>query len=286
MSTAIYYFSGTGNSLYVAKRLNLSLEDSEIYPIVKYLNQEKIRIKENRLIIVFPIYALTVPIPVRIFIDKIHTQNIDYISVIATRLGLYFDDFSRIDKMLKHKNSRVNSQFLINMPSNDVRSKGFSSPTKDEYQELELKVDEKIDDILKFISKDKDYLEGDNNYLEALPYGDFRDKILMKLIPKMMTFSKIIGGVNYYQVTSKCNGCGICQRVCLSQKISMKKNHPEWNKKVLCYMCYACVNYCPSHAIEIESIPGVKSYSRVNCRYTNPRIEFLEIENEKRLKEM
>lgn len=281
MRTAIFYYTGTGNSLYVAKRIKNTILESEIYPIVKFLGSDNIKIKEEKLVIVFPIYALTIPIPVRIFLSKIGSENITYISVIATRLGLYFDDFSRIDKILKKKKMKIDSHFLINMPSNDIKVKGFKRLSENNFLELKSKANEKIEMIVKIINDRKTYLKKDNDYLEALPYGDFRDKLLLKIIPKMMTFSKWIGGVNYFYVSSNCNGCGLCQKVCLSTKISIENFKPKWNKKVLCYMCYACVNFCPNHAIEIESIPGVKSYSIENDRYYNPNISIKEIENQK-----
>lgn len=281
MRTAIFYYTGTGNSLYVAKRIKNTILESEIYPIVKFLGFDNIKIEEEKLVIVFPIYALTIPIPVRIFLSKISSENIKYISVIATRLGLYFDDFSRIDKILKKKKMKIDSHFLINMPSNDIKVKGFKRLSENNFLELKSKANEKIEMIVKIINDRKTYLKKDNDYLEALPYGDFRDKLLLKIIPKMMTFSKWIGGVNYFYVSSNCNGCGLCQKVCLSTKISIENFKPKWNKKVLCYMCYACVNFCPNHAIEIESIPGVKSYSIENDRYYNPNISIKEIENQK-----
>jgi flavodoxin len=37
MSTAIYYFSGTGNSLHVARELQQRLPESRLIPIVRLL---------------------------------------------------------------------------------------------------------------------------------------------------------------------------------------------------------------------------------------------------------
>lgn len=35
-------------------------------------------------------------------------------------------------------------------------------------------------------------------------------------------------------------------------------------------MCFACLNYCPNQSVQINDIPGVKSYSQQNGRYTHP----------------
>ena len=55
MSTSIYYFSGTGNSLYVAKTIHEGISDSELISVSKVIN-EKINITCDRMIIVFPVY--------------------------------------------------------------------------------------------------------------------------------------------------------------------------------------------------------------------------------------
>lgn len=277
MRTAIYYFSGTGNSLYVAKQLKEHVDHSTLYPIVAYLKCEDITIKEEKLIVVFPIYALTIPIPVRLFLKKLNTDNINYISLVATRLGLYFDDFKRVGKLLKKKNAKIDSQFIINMPSNDIKVKDFKLLSPSELHEVNLQVEERIHLVSNTVNNSEKFLRKDENFTVKLPYGDLRDNLLLKIIPRLMTFSKWIGGVNYFYVTAECNGCSLCEKICLSTKISIKDSQPMWDKKKLCYMCYGCINFCPRHAIEIDSIPGVKSFSRDNPRYTNPNIQPKEI---------
>ena len=85
-----------------------------------------------------------------------------------------------------------------------------------------------------------------------------------------MTVSEYIGGVNYFCSDSKCKGCGTCEKVCLSGKIKMSDKKPVWQKNVFCYMCYACVNFCPAQSVQINDIPFVKSYTRENGRYPHP----------------
>jgi len=43
MSTEIYYFSGTGNSLHVAKELQKRLPETNLIPIVSLLNKDVIK---------------------------------------------------------------------------------------------------------------------------------------------------------------------------------------------------------------------------------------------------
>ncbi|GAH26880.1 unnamed protein product [marine sediment metagenome] len=60
---------------------------------------------------------------------------------------------------------------------------------------------------------------------------------------------------NYFYADSKCTGCGICEKVCLSQKIKMINKKPVWQKNVKCYLCYACLNYCPEQSQSTIPLP-------------------------------
>ena len=71
MSTEIYYFSGTGNSLYVARELQKRIPDSIIIPMVSLLNKKVIPTQGEAVGFVFPVHALTIPIAVKKFIRKI-----------------------------------------------------------------------------------------------------------------------------------------------------------------------------------------------------------------------
>ena len=90
MNTEIYYFSGTGNSLSVAKELQKRLTDSNLIPIIKLLNESKIQANGNIIGVVFPVHALTVPVAVRMFLRKLDLSSAEYIFIVATRMGILF----------------------------------------------------------------------------------------------------------------------------------------------------------------------------------------------------
>jgi len=55
--------------------------------------------------------------------------------------------------------------------------------------------------------------------------------------------------------SSKCNGCGICQKNCPVSAIRMKGKRPFWTFK--CESCQRCINFCPNHAVEVSPIFAV-----------------------------
>jgi ferredoxin len=91
------------------------------------------------------------------------------------------------------------------------------------------------------------------------------------------------GGVQYFYHDEKCNNCGICAKVCLSGKVKMTPSEPAWKRDVGCLMCFACLNYCPRHAVQIKSIPGVKSFTQSNGRYPHPFATLADIMGQKSL---
>ena len=86
---------------------------------------------------------------------------------------------------------------------------------------------------------------------------------------------------NYFYIDSNCAGCGLCERVCLSNRIKMVEKKPEWDDKILCFMCYACLNFCPAKSIQINSKWYMKSYTTIQDRYSHPYATVKDIENQK-----
>ncbi|MGO0986674.1 EFR1 family ferrodoxin [Clostridioides difficile] len=85
MSSKIYYFSGTGNSLVVSKTLKEMLNgNSEVIPLAIHKKERNIDINEDILIIVFPVYFADVPDIVKSFIYKLNFNSNPDIYAIAT----------------------------------------------------------------------------------------------------------------------------------------------------------------------------------------------------------
>lgn len=281
MGTEIYYFSGTGNSLHAARELQKRIPDCSLIPIVSLLNKDKIETNGECIGLVFPVHALTIPIAVKRFLKLTELRQANYIFAVATRGGFVFNRFSEIDKILIKQRIKLNARFLLNMSNNDPKHKGYATPTKADIAQLELGLPKQLDTMADIINSRKESLEGDTGYLTGMPYTPFVNKFYEKFIVLCMALSELIGGVNYFCTDSKCTGCGICEKVCLSRKIEMKDKKPLWHKKRFCYMCYACINYCPSHSIQINDIPGLKSFSRINGRYSHPHATVSDISRQK-----
>jgi ferredoxin len=274
----IYYFSGTGNSLYVAKELQKRIPETNIIPIVSLLNEDVIETNGETVGFVFPIYATMIPVPVKNFLKKLDLKSTKYIFAIATRAGSQHRAFIDIEKILKKRGRSPDSYFTLNMGANYLNP----NPTEEEIAELEPVVQDRLASIQQSIINKEKNKEKDTHITTPLPFAF----VLLRLYPLLMVFAEHAGLKHNFYSDSKCTGCGTCEKVCLSQKIKMVDKKPVWQENVRCYMCYACINYCPAQSIQFRSMWYMKVDTTKLGRYSHPYATAEDIAGEKEHKEL
>jgi len=280
MSTAIYYLSGTGNSLSVAQELQKRIFKSKLIPIVRLLGNDMIKTSTDTVGFVFPNFCLTIPIPVHEFLNKVDLSSVRYLFAICTRGGSKSEAFDYINILLNKQGKKLHAQIDINMPWNYPFGKAnlVGTSTEERINDLETKMQKKLDVFSQCILAKGVYVEkkADINY--KIPHWQ---KVLFSLIPKSFNYEShryMYQSLLRFYIDSHCNGCGICEKVCLSRKIELVGNKPLWKKEVKCYACYACINFCPRQAIQIKSrIPFVKSFTDLNGRYHHKLVSYKDI---------
>jgi len=284
MITNIFYFSGTGNSLHVARKLHQKIIDSKLIPIARILEENKskktIKLTANSIGFVFPCHGLTIPIPIKYFLKKVDLSSSKYIFAIVTRGGTVFRGFSLINKILRKQDKQLNSTFIIDMALNDPKLKYFRVPAKDELRIMENNVQNKLELIYDVISDQVTFSDEDN----GANFSRFRllNFILERLVP--FTVHNVASKVKkYFYADINCNGCGICEKICPSQKIVIENDKPVWQKDKICYICYGCLNFCPNQAIQIYSKIYMKSYTEEKGRYPHPYANVIDMINQKKI---
>jgi ferredoxin len=259
----IYYFSGTGNSLHVAKELAKKLSNTELIPLVSLLGKEKV-VGAETVGFVFPIHMTVAPTVVKNFIAKLDLSRADYIFAVATRIGTQHSAFYEIDKVLKKKGKRLNAAFSVNMPSNDPKF-NYQPLTDEEMIKLEAAAQADLKNITEIISKREPSRKKDANFTMRVPFTR-----------AISWLAELTDGLQpEYYADEKCTGCGTCAKVCLSGKIKMADGRPEWQKEVKCFKCSACLNFCPRNAVQIRNM------TEKNGRYGHPYATAEEVEGEK-----
>ncbi|TFG01422.1 MAG: 4Fe-4S ferredoxin [Promethearchaeota archaeon] len=256
---SIYYFSGTGNSLYIAKKLAENLDDCELIPVAKAWKEDDLTSKSEKIGLVFPLYYYGLPAIVYDFLDKFDLNSTEYIYAIVTSgAGGSGAALSQVKKLLKKQSKTLNAGFSIKMPANYIPL--YDVPSEEKRLNTFEKSEEKLDKCLEII-------KAEENKIKREP---------AKLIGKVANLyfrKKVNRKDKKLFADEKCNSCEICEKICPVNNINMVDGKPQWQHH--CQLCLACLHFCPQEAIQY----GKRTSKR--RRYHHPQIKINEIINQK-----
>lgn len=238
----IYYFSGTGNSLYVARHL-ADILGERLSPMVSSLS---FRGELDRVIgLVFPVYAWGIPNVVEKFVSKVSLQNsaqVDYIYAVMT-CG---DDMGYADRVLESALGRkLDAAFSVLMPDVYVCLPGFDVDSKEECKEKLAQEKIIVKEIAAHVSERKNVRQ-----LKRGPFPWTKSYIIRPLFNRYLLTDK------YFNVdASKCISCGRCRKSCPVGNIVLD-DVPKWQSH--CTGCLACYHACPYHAINFGKMTQLK----------------------------
>ena len=238
----IFYFTGTGNTLWAARRLAQATGDT-LHSIADEMRKEPQSYTLNdgeRLGFCFPTHGWQPPRIVREFIRRstfcVHADTYVYA---LTTCGDNMGHAMRIlNKELRKRSLRCDATFAVVMPESNVC---FSFLHLDSPEKAEQK-----------IARAGERLQHIGELVKARQRGV--SELVRGAIP--YTYTYVIGG--YYNKhlisdqklwvdTDACTRCGLCERLCPVNDI--KGTPPEWLHNGRCTNCLACYHHCPAHAI-------------------------------------
>lgn len=241
MNEKIFWFSGTGSSYWVAKKIHEAQEDSELIPIHSYDTQESVN--ADVIGVVFPVYAWGPPKMARRFIKNIKANQDAYIFIVLTYAEDCGSTTNKVRRMLKKNGLSLAASYGVRMPNN-------YPPLYKESDTLITNIYKNADDkIREIIAKIKEKLHG--NY----EYATFSKKVMGALFYSVfLAFFNLLDRL--FKVDDKCNGCGICEKICPSKNISIKDSKVVWHHN--CEQCFACFHWCPKKAIQFGKKTSVQ----------------------------
>jgi len=233
----ILYFTGTGNSRFVADALADKLED-EAVDCFKYVRENLSGSFESSKpwVFVFPIYMSTIARPFAEFILRSEFRGSDkayFAATCASAIGGAPNDCAKISAQ---KGFEYKGTARVQMPQNYI-----AMFTMTEKEECERRYSVALDEVAKIAA-----LVKENGKIEDKPASNFEYRIT-KASEKM--YYNSLTGTKKFFATDACIGCGKCERSCPTKNITMEGGKPKWIGK--CVHCMACINSCPKAAIEI-----------------------------------
>lgn len=255
----IFYFTGTGNSLWVAKQLAKKLNDKVISIADTHSSKNyNFDINQSEKIgFVFPIHSWGIPPIVREFISKLTINQYDG----QTIYGVFTcgDECGYTDKMFRKllatKGWQSQHIYSVRMPNSYICFPKFDIDSKELEQQ---KVDEAaiaITHIAEAISNNSPislYHKGHLNFLKS--------RIIYPQFIKHALSSRP------FYTTDLCTHCGLCANSCPTHNITMVDGKPKWGN--CCTQCLACIHHCPQRAIEYGKL--TQSKGRYN-RFANQK---------------
>jgi ferredoxin len=254
----ILYYSGTGNSLQVARDIKNEIKGANISlcRIASLAVEERIEVKAKTLGIVFPVTYARLPLIVESVIEKLDISKDTYVFAIATHGGGPAETLKKLGNLLKSKGAMLNSGFLVYMTGNNVFSYGAASIEKQ--NKAFEKEKKKVKKIARVISERKNQ----KPEMSKLLIDTLIDRCFIKTTDKIM--ENLHKRDEEFWINDNCNGCKLCERICPVNNINFDFNKPNW--KHSCEQCTACIQYCPKEAIQW----GRNTLKRK--RYRNPNI--------------
>jgi ferredoxin len=124
------------------------------------------------------------------------------------------------------------------MPSNYIVFSGAESKKKQHKKISAMK--DSVKTIVSVVTRKENHYENGSIIFRLLG-GSFLHRLFA---------SHAASSDKKFTVDSTCNGCGVCEKICLVKNIKLNKKRLVW--KHHCEQCFACIQWCPCEAIQYE----------------------------------
>ena len=232
----IVYFSGTGNSRYCAEVMAAHLDD-ELLDSFHFIRDGIAAelISDTPWVFVSPTYAWQIP---HVFRDFIRSGNFKgnsdayFVMTCGSDIG---NAEVTLRALCEEKGLNYRGVLEVIMPENFITL--FRAPSPEKANQLMDRAIPLLKKAVDRVRSGKEFPEPKHRVGNGLKSGTV-NKVFYKLFVK----------AEPYRVTGDCVGCGTCEQLCPLANIRLVDRKPQWGPN--CTQCMACINSCPTEAIE------------------------------------
>lgn len=233
----IFYFSGTGNSSYIAKEMAISTGDTIVAISANEIDADNVYSleEEERIGFVFPVYWYSLPTIVERFVKHLHIKGYkaQYVYAIATYGFAGGNVMKQLTTLLKAKGIPLTGKFGVKMIDNYIV--GYPIINKEKQAMMKKQAITKLAELSFDIIEKRE-----------------QDKIHKGTLAFITPFTKrayqSAKHTHKFYTTNACNGCGLCEKNCPCNVIHIVEKKPRWEGD--CTFCLGCIHGCNQTAIQ------------------------------------
>lgn len=241
----IYFFSGTGNTFFLAKRFSSLFQDVELINISHLERDEEIVFDSDITGIFFPVYCGGIPRILSQFLARVKAPEEKEakrcIYAVCSSGGVPGGALPIVEDTLAEKGLDLTSAFHIRMPSNYYPLSGPPSPQKQDRLFADGERALRIAAIM--VKKRK----------RTRPLRVFPIDTFIKFISERAVATLAASDKAFHVDKEKCTGCELCLRLCPAANITFTRDStPVWSGQ--CEQCMGCLQWCPEGAIRYGNV--------------------------------
>lgn len=233
---AIFYFSGTGNSRSVAKRMAEGLGGAALCELTRErldAARSAPPLRCETAVVVFPSYAYGLPALVGEFF-RADPLRADYLALAVTCGTSAGGSLAAAKRILRRR--KVRSDLYWEIPSVENFLPLFGEQG-DAVVERRVALEQEATDAFLAAVRRRE-----KSSLCAFRPGSATVSALFRLATPLLAARIRVG--------EACNGCELCRRACPANAIRMEDGRPRIDRR-RCNQCQACLNLCPRRALSM-----------------------------------
>ncbi len=238
----VLYFSGTGNTEYIAKLIAKGLGDEclNLFDRIR-TNEQSPLYSEKTYVICTPIYVCAMPLFFTKYLKSITFNGNKKVYFVFTSGGYCGSAKVQAKLFSLRKNLKCLGYAEFVMPRNYVANNRYAMDEEEVIYSKISKATQKVQQVVEAI-KNEDKLKTRHVWL-------FETLIIAPFVP-VWTKYKLVAKDFY--ATDECIGCQVCEKVCPLNNVKVIDKKPKWGEN--CTHCMACVAKCPKKAIEFGNM--------------------------------